>query len=138
MSISKENEEMTATQAIATTKAPAAIGPYSQAVRAGDFVYVSGQLPINSATGTIEAEGAAGQAAQSIANIEAILTAAGLTLADVVKTTVFLADIADFVSVNQVYANRFTSVPLPARAAFQVAALPSGARVEIEAVAYAG
>jgi len=126
------------TQKIATSEAPAAIGPYSQAVRAGDFVYVSGQLPINPATGAIEARDAAGQAAQSIANIEAVLAAAGLGLANVVKTIVYLADIADFAEVNQVYAGRFTSEPLPARAAFQVAALPAEAQVEIEAVAYAG
>ena len=126
------------TQAIVTSEAPAAIGPYSQAVRAGDFVYVSGQLPINPATGAIEARDAAGQAAQSIANIEAILAAAGLGLDNVVKTVVYLADIADFAEVNKVYAGRFTSEPLPARAAFQVAALPAEAQVEIEAVAYAG
>ena len=124
--------------AVATDQAPAAIGPYSQAVKAGGFVYVSGQLPIDPALGRIEAEGAGDQAAQSIDNIEAILRAAGLGLADVVKTTVLLADIGDFAIVNQVYASRFATVPMPARAAFQVVALPMGALVEIEAVAYAG
>ncbi|MCL2736867.1 MAG: Rid family detoxifying hydrolase [Propionibacteriaceae bacterium] len=124
--------------AIATDQAPAAIGPYSQAVRAGDFIYISGQLPINPAVGAIEAEDAAGQAAQAIDNLEAILREAGHSLANIVKATVFLTDIADFAAVNQVYAARFTSDPKPARAAFQVSALPAGAAVEIEAVAYVG
>jgi len=123
------------TAAVATEQAPAAIGPYSQAVAAGEFVFVSGQLPINPATGLIEATDAAGQALQSIANIEAILSAAGLTLAHVVKTTVLLADIADFGAVNAAYASRFTGDVLPARAAYQVVALPKDALVEIEAIA---
>ena len=123
-------------EAIATVDAPAAIGPYSQAVRAGRFVYVSGQIPIDPATGQIDAQEAAGQALQSIANIESILKAAGLRLADVVKTTVLLADIADFDAVNKVYAQRFTGPVLPARAAYQVAALPKAALVEIEAIAF--
>ena len=122
--------------AVSTADAPAAIGPYSQAVRAGRFVYVSGQLPIDPATGSIDAQEAAGQALQSIANIESILKAAGLGLADVVKTTVLLADIADFDAVNKVYATRFTGPVLPARAAYQVAALPKAALVEIEAIAF--
>ena len=128
---------MTSQNALSTDQAPAAIGPYSQAVRAGDMVYVSGQLPIDPAVGKITATDAAAQAAQSIANIAAILASAGLGLDRVVKTTVLLADIADFQAVNQVYASRFTTTPLPARAAYQVAALPQGALVEIEAVAYA-
>ncbi|MDR0285726.1 MAG: Rid family detoxifying hydrolase [Propionibacteriaceae bacterium] len=122
--------------AIATDQAPAAIGPYSQAVRAGNFVYVSGQIPINPAIGKIEATDVVGQAAQVITNLAAILAAAGLGLGNVVKTTVYLTDIADFAAVNEVYASRFTTSPLPARAAFQVVALPAGAKVEIEAVAY--
>lgn len=125
-------------EAISTTDAPAAIGPYSQAVSGGRFVFVSGQLPIDPASGEIEAESVSDQAAQSIANIEAILAATGLGLNDVVKTTVLLADIADFGAVNEVYASRFVGPVLPARAAYAVAALPKGALVEIEAIAYRG
>lgn len=121
--------------AIATDQAPAALGPYSQAVRAGDYIYVSGQLGIDASTGTL-APDAAGQTAQAIRNIAAILAAAELSLADVVKTTVLLADIADFAAVNQVYANHFTATPLPARATYQVAKLPMAALVEIEAIGF--
>ena len=121
-------------QAISTTGAPAAIGPYSQGVEAGSLVFVSGQLPINPATGEIPSDVKA-QAAQLIDNLEAILEEAGLGLADVVKTTVFLADIADFAAVNEVYAERFPR-PCPARSAFGVASLPKPeARLEIEAIA---
>ena len=123
---------------IHTDKAPAAIGPYSQAVLAGDFLYVSGQLPIDPATGAFAGDTAAEQAAQSIRNLSAILEAAGMTLDDVVKTTVLLADIADFAAVNEVYAKHFTGAVLPARAAFAVRDLPKGAKVEIELVAYKG
>ena len=123
---------------IHTDKAPAAIGPYSQAVLAGDFLYVSGQLPIDPATGAFAGDTAAEQAAQSISNLSAILEAAGMTLDDVVKTTVLLADIADFAAVNEVYAKHFTGAVLPARAAFAVRDLPKGAKVEIELVAYKG
>ena len=130
-------DEAVGAKAVSTAAAPAAIGPYSQAVQAGPFVFVSGQLPINPATGEIEAADIVGQAAQAIANIEAILAAAGLGLGDVVKTTVLLADIADFAAVNEVYASRFTGPVLPARAAYAVAGLPRGALVEIEAVAVA-
>lgn len=120
--------------AIATADAPAAIGPYSQGTEAAGLVFVSGQLPIDPATGEMP-QGVAEQAAQSIANVEAILKAAGLGLGDVVKTTVLLADIADFAAVNAVYAERFGQ-PCPARSAFAVAALPKpGAKVEIEAIA---
>jgi 2-iminobutanoate/2-iminopropanoate deaminase len=122
-------------QSIATPNAPAAIGPYSQAISTGALVFCSGQIPINPATGDIEAEGAAAQAEQVISNIEAILAATGLGLANVVKTTVFLADMADFATVNEVYAARFDTDPLPARSTFQVTALPKGALVEIEATA---
>ena len=123
---------------IHTDKAPAAIGPYSQAVLAGDFLYVSGQLPIDPATGAFAGDTAAEQAAQSIRNLAAILEEAGMSLNDVVKTTVLLADIADFAAVNEVYAKFFTGEILPARAAFAVRDLPKGAKVEIELVAYKG
>ncbi|AMD86947.1 reactive intermediate/imine deaminase [Actinomyces radicidentis] len=125
---------MTATR-IATESAPAAVGPYSQAVEAGGTVYVSGQIPLVPATGQIVEGGIEAQAEQSLKNVGAILEAAGLGYGDVVKTTVLLADINDFVAVNEVYARFFTGEVLPARAAFQVAALPRGAGVEIEAVA---
>ncbi len=125
---------MTATR-IATEHAPAAVGPYSQAVEAGDTVYVSGQVPLVPATGQLVDGGIQAQAEQALRNVGAILEAAGLGYADVVKTTVLLADIADFAAVNEVYARFFTGPVLPARAAFQVAALPLGAGVEIEAVA---
>ena len=123
---------------IHTDKAPAAIGPYSQAVLAGDFLYVSGQLPLDPVSGAMAGDTAAEQAAQSIRNLSAILEAAGMTLDDVVKTTVLLADIADFAAVNEVYAKHFTGAVLPARAAFAVRDLPKGAKVEIELVAYKG
>lgn len=118
---------------IATDKAPAAIGPYSQGIRAGALVFTSGQLPIDPATGafpeTIEA-----QTKQSLENCKAILTAAGLTMENVVKTTVFLKDMNDFAAMNGVYATFFPSNP-PARSAVEVARLPKDARVEIECVA---
>ena len=123
---------------IHTDKAPAAIGPYSQAVLAGDFLYVSGQLPLDPVSGAMAGDTAAEQAEQSIRNLSAILEAAGITLDDVVKTTVLLADIADFAAVNEVYAKHFTGAVLPARAAFAVRDLPKGAKVEIELVAYKG
>ena len=123
---------------IHTDKAPAAIGPYSQAVLAGDFLYVSGQLHLDPVSGAMAGDTAAEQAEQSIRNLSAILEAAGMTLDDVVKTTVLLADIADFAAVNEVYAKHFTGAVLPARAAFAVRDLPKGAKVEIELVAYKG
>ena len=119
---------------IATAGAPAAIGPYSQAVQAGNTVYVSGQLPIDPATGAFAGADIAAQTQQSLANIRAILEEAGMTMANVVKTTVLLADSYEFATMNAVYAQFFTE-PYPARAAFQVAALPKGAKVEIEAIA---
>ena len=121
-------------EVIATTNAPAAIGPYSQAIKAGNTVYVSGQLPIDPATGAFAAEDIAGQTEQSLKNIGAILAEAGCGYANVVKTTVLLADIADFGAMNEVYAQFFTANP-PARAAFAVKDLPKGALVEIEAIA---
>ena len=118
---------------ISSPGAPKAVGPYSQAVKAGGNLYISGQLPINPRTGempeTIEA-----QTEQSILNIGSILTQAGMSYADVVKTTVLLADIKDFAAMNEVYA-KFFPTDAPARACFQVAALPKGAKVEIEAIA---
>lgn len=121
-------------QAVSTQSAPAAIGPYSQAVQADATVYVSGQLPIDPATGAFPGDDITAQTRQSLLNVQAILTEAGMSMADVTKTTVLLADIADFAAMNEVYST-FFSAPYPARAAFQVAALPKGARVEIEAVA---
>lgn len=121
-------------QAITCSDVPAAIGPYSQAIEAGNAVYVSGQLPIDPTTGRFPGEDVSAQTRQSLANIRAILTEAGLGMEHVVKTTVFLADMGDFAAMNQVYAE-FFAPPYPARAAFQVAALPKGARVEIECVA---
>ena len=121
-------------KAIHTDNAPAAIGPYSQAVRWGNVVYVSGQLPTDPATGAFAGEDVAAQTRQSLTNIKNILAAEGLDMACVVKTTVMLKDIADFAAMNEVYAE-FFSAPYPARAAFQVAALPKDARVEIECVA---
>ena len=119
--------------AIVAPDAPAAIGPYSAATQAGNTVYVSGQLPADPATGAFPAD-ITGQTRQSLTNVKAILAAAGLTMNDVVKTTVYLSDIADFAAMNEVYAT-FFEAPYPARAAFQVAALPKGAKVEIEAIA---
>ncbi len=120
---------------LATTNAPAAIGPYSQGVRVGGFVFVSGQLPIDPATGEFAGEDIASQTRQSLANIQNILASDGLTMANVVKTTVLLKNIGDFGAMNEVYATFFEG-ECPARAAFEVAAIPKGALVEIEAVAY--
>ena len=117
---------------VSSDNAPAAIGPYSPGIQAGNMVFLSGQLGIDPATGM--PEGVEAQAKQSLANVEALLTAAGATFADVVKTTVYLADIADFAAVNEIYASKFEA-PFPARSAFQVAALPAGGLVEIEVVA---
>ena len=121
--------------ALTTEAAPGAIGPYSQGVVAHPFVHVSGQLPIDPATGEVDGTDAATQAARSLTNVAAVLAADGLTLDDVVKTTVLLTDIDDFADVNAVYASRFTGPVLPARSAFAVVALPRGAKVEIEVVA---
>ena len=120
-------------KAIATTKAPGAIGPYSQAIDAGPFLFISGQIPVNPETGAI-AEGITAQTAQSIANIKAILAEAGLTIGNVVKTTVFLADMGDFAAMNAVYAENFTA-PFPARSAVAVKELPKQVLVEIEVIA---
>ena len=120
--------------AIHTDNAPAAIGPYSQAIQAGNTIYVSGQLPIDPATGAFAGNDIAAQTRQSLTNLKSILNAAGADMCDVVKTTVLLADIADFAAMNAVYAEFFTA-PYPARAAFQAACLPKNALVEIECVA---
>lgn len=123
-------------KAIKTEKAPAAIGPYSQAIEANGFVYASGQLPINPQTGQFP-EGIKAQTRQSLENARAILAEAGLTMANVVKTTVLLANIEDFAAMNEVYAE-FFSEPFPARSAFAVKAVPKGALVEIECIATKG
>ena len=119
---------------IATTAAPGAIGPYSQAIEANGFVFVSGQIPLDPATGAFVPGDVEEQAEQSLRNLKAVLAGAGCTLGDVVKTTVLLQDIGDFAAMNAVYARFFTE-RMPARVCYQVAALPMGALVEIDAVA---
>ncbi|MDE7031553.1 MAG: RidA family protein [Lachnospiraceae bacterium] len=121
---------------ISTDKAPAAIGPYSQAVAAGGFLFASGQIPINPATGAVEAEGITAQAEQSMKNVGEILKAAGADYENVVKTTCFLADIADFAAFNEVYAKYFTQNP--ARSCVAVKDLPKGVLCEVEVTAYLG
>ncbi|MGM9821992.1 MAG: RidA family protein [Muribaculaceae bacterium] len=118
---------------IATNAAPGAIGPYSQAIDCGPFVYASGQIPLNPETGVM-AEGITEQTRQSLKNVKTILEAAGLSMANVVKTTVFLADMGDFAAMNAVYAEAFEA-PFPARSAVAVRELPKGALVEIEVIA---
>lgn len=119
---------------IATEKAPAAIGPYSQAINEGGLVFVSGQIPIDPATGAFVEGGITEQTTQSLTNLSNILAEAGTDLSHVMKTTVFLADIADFAAMNAVYAKFFTA-PYPARSAVAVKDLPKGALVEIECIA---
>jgi 2-iminobutanoate/2-iminopropanoate deaminase len=119
---------------ISTPKAPAAIGPYSQAIQVGNLIYTSGQIPIDPATGQLVEGGIKEQTRQSLSNIQAILQEAGLTMTSVVKTTVFMADMADFAEMNSVYAEFFTE-PYPARSAVAVKTLPKNALVEIEVVA---
>jgi 2-iminobutanoate/2-iminopropanoate deaminase len=121
-------------ESIATTAAPAAIGPYSQAVRAGGIVFVSGQVGLDPATGAFVEGGVKEQTSQAFRNIRAILSAAGCTIQDVVKVTVFLADMADFVAVNEVYATSFEG-DFPARSAVAVKTLPKNGLVEIEVIA---
>ena len=119
-------------KAVSTVNAPAAIGPYSQAIAAGDFVYLSGQLGVDAATGNLE-NGVEAQAERAIANMKAILAEAGLDISRVIKTTVFLKDMGDFAAVNAIYAKHFQQ-PYPARSCVQMAELPKGGLVEIEAV----
>ncbi len=120
-------------QAISTSDAPAAIGPYSQAIASGDLVFCSGQLGLDPATGELVA-GIEAQAERALRNLSAVLVAAGVGWDDVVKTTIFLADIADFGAVNAIYAG-FMPNPAPARSTFAVGSLPKGGRIEIEAIA---
>lgn len=120
--------------AISTPNAPAAIGPYSQAIEANGTIYVSGQLPIDPSTGEFAEGDIKAKARQSLANIKHILAEAGLSMQNVAKVTVLLNDISDFAAVNEVYAE-FFQAPYPARSAFAVAALPKGAPIEIEAIA---
>ena len=121
-------------QVISTPKAPAAIGPYSQAIRVGNLIYTSGQIPINPATGQFVEGGIKEQTRQSLTNVKAILEEAGTSMASVIKTTVFMADMADFADMNAVYAEFFAE-PFPARSAVAVKTLPKGALVEIEVIA---
>ena len=121
-------------QVISTKKAPAAIGPYSQAIKVGNLVFTSGQIPIDPATGVFAEGGIKEQTRQSLTNVKAILEEVGLSLANVVKTTVFLADMNDFADMNAVYAEFFAE-PYPARSAVAVKTLPKGALVEIEVIA---
>ena len=121
-------------QVISTPKAPAAIGPYSQAIRVGNLVFTSGQIPIDPATGSFVEGGIKEQTRQSLSNVRAILEEAGLSMANVIKTTVFLADMADFAEMNAVYAEFFAE-PFPARSAVAVKTLPKGALIEIEVIA---
>jgi 2-iminobutanoate/2-iminopropanoate deaminase len=120
-------------QVINTQAAPAAIGPYSQAIQAGNLVYTSGQIPINPATGSFVEGGIKEQTRQSLNNVKAVLKEAGLSMGNVIKTTVFMADMADFADMNEVYAEFFAE-PYPARSAVAVKTLPKGALVEIEVV----
>lgn len=121
-------------KAISTAMAPAAIGPYSQAIEAGNTLYISGQLPIDPVTGNFAEGGISELTRQSLTNMQHILEEAGMTMQNVVKTTVLLADIQDFAAMNEVYATFFTA-PFPARSAFACKDLPKGARVEIECIA---
>jgi 2-iminobutanoate/2-iminopropanoate deaminase len=118
---------------VSTPEAPSAIGPYSQAIAIDGFLFCSGQAGVDPATGKL-VEGVENQTERALTNLSAVLSAAGMSFADVLKTTVFLADMADFAAMNAVYA-RFTASPAPARSTIQAAALPMGARVEIEAIA---
>lgn len=120
-------------QAISTHSAPGAVGPYSQAIVSGDLVFCSGQLGLDPTTGEL-VDGLEAQTERALRNLQAVLDAAGSTMADIVKTTIFLADIADFSAVNAIYAS-FMPDPPPARSTFAVGALPKGGRIEIEAIA---
>jgi 2-iminobutanoate/2-iminopropanoate deaminase len=122
---------------VTTKDAPAAIGPYSQAIRAGEFLFVSGQIPLNPLTGELVIGGIAEQTHRVLGNLQAILTASGASFDHVVKTTVYLADMSEFAAMNDVYASYF-GAPAPARATIQAARLPRDVRVEIDLIAYLG
>jgi len=124
-------------RAIQTEDAPAAIGPYSQSIRAGRFLFLSGQIPIDPATGAMTPLGIEAQTRQVLQNIQAVLMAAGVNTDAVVKTTIYLIDLNDFQAVNEIYAEYFDE-PYPARATMQVSALPRGSLIEIDAIAYLG
>jgi reactive intermediate/imine deaminase len=126
--------ENTRKEAIATADAPAAIGPYSQGVRAGELVFLSGQIPLDPATGELVGGDITAQTRRVMENLRAVLAAAGCTFGDVVRTTIYLVDLAHFASVNEAYGS-YLKTPFPARATVQVSALPKGAQVEIDAVA---
>lgn len=120
---------------VSTDKAPAAIGPYSQAIVVGDLIFTSGQIPIDPATGELVEGGIEAQATQSMENVKNILAAEGLTFDNVVKTTIFLKDMNDFAKVNEIYGKYFSSEP-PARSCFQIGKLPKDAMIEIEVIAH--
>lgn len=124
-------------QAVSTPSAPAAIGPYSQAIRAGSFLFVSGQIPLDPSTGQLVDGDIAAQTSRVMANLAGILEAAGASFQHVVRTTVYLVDLGDFEAMNRVYASCFES-PAPARATVQVTRLPRGARIEIDLIAHVG
>ena len=126
---------MPALKQVSTPNAPGAIGPYSQALQAGDFLFLSGQIPLDPATGTVVEGGIAEQTHQVLKNIGAVLSASGSSYAQVVKTRVFLQDMADFATMNEIYGGYF-SAPAPARSTIQAAGLPRAVRVEIDCVAY--
>jgi len=128
---------MTHKQSISTPDAPKAIGPYAQAIRSGDLLFLSGQIPLDPASGNLVEGPIEKQAERVLKNLAAVLGAAGASLDDVVKTTVYLADLSHFASVNTVYSRFFPHEPFPARATVQVAALPRGAMIEIDAIARA-
>lgn len=133
--VSNDKESKNMAHRINTEHAPAAIGPYSQGVELGNLVFVSGQLPIDPATGAFASEDIQGQTRQSLTNLSKILEEAGLTLGHVLKTTVFIQHMDDFAKMNEIYAEFFNGDVLPARSAVEVAKLPKGALVEIEAIA---
>ncbi len=122
-------------QPISTKSAPAAIGPYSQGVRAGGFVFLSGQIALEPGTGQLSQGDITAQTERVLDNLGAVLQAAGLSFDHVVRTTIYLVDLADFQKVNEIYGRRFSRAPQPARSTVQVAALPRGAKVEIDAIA---